>query len=124
VAWSNQVTLFVANWNGSLDGGGNHQVFFGSNSSGLTGQQLSQIQFKNPGGVNGYFPARILPTGEIVPTRILLSHRSGNSLVLQWGNGSVLQTATNVAGPYQDVSGATSPYTVNFTDPARFFRVR
>jgi hypothetical protein len=124
VVWSNQQTLLIANWNGSANGGGQHQVYFGSDSSGLTAQQLSQIQFKSPNGQSGNVPAQILSTGEIVPARGLVSYRSGNSLVLQWGNGSVLQTATNVAGPYQDVSGATSPYTVNFTDPARFFRVR
>jgi hypothetical protein len=124
VAWSNQAGLLIANWNGSPNGGGNDQVYFGSSSSGLTAQQLSQIQFKNPNGASGNFPARILSTGEIVPGRILLSQRSGNSLVLQWGNGSVLQSATNVMGPWQDVSGATSPYTVPFTGPQRFFRVR
>jgi hypothetical protein len=124
VAWSNQVTFLVVNWNGSLNGGGNHQVYFGSNASGLSAQQLSQVMFKNPNGASGNFPARILSTGEIVPGQILLSQRSGNSLVLQWGSGSVLQSATNVAGPWQDVSGATSPYTVPFTGPQRFFRVR
>jgi hypothetical protein len=124
VAWSNQAGLLITNWNGSPNGGGNHQVYFGSSSSGLTAQQLSQIQFKNPNGLSGNFPARILSTGEIVPGQILLSQRSGNSLVLQWGSSSVLQSATNVAGPWQDVSGATSPYTVPFTGPQRFFRVR
>jgi len=59
-----------------------------------------------------------------VPGAVLQSHRSGNSLVLEWGSGSVLQSATNVLGPWQDVSGATSPYTVSFTDPQRFFRIR
>ena len=126
VAWSNQVTLLIANWNGSLNGGGIDQVYFGSSASGLTAQQLSQIQFKNPSGASGNFPARILSTGEIVPGRILLSHMSpgNNSMVLEWGNGSVLQSATNINGPWQDVSGATSPYTVSFTGPQRFFRVR
>jgi hypothetical protein len=126
VVWSNQAIFLIANWNGSLNGGGNDQVYFGSNASGLTASQLSQVQFKNPNGLNGNFPARILSTGEIVPGRILLSHTSpgNNSMVLEWGNGSVLQSATNVFGPWQDVSGATSPYTVSFTGPQRFFRIR
>jgi hypothetical protein len=124
VTWSNQADLLITNWKGSPNGGGNHQVYFGSSTAGLTPQQLSQVIFKNPNGASGNFPARILSTGEIVPGRVLLSQRSGNSLVLQWGSGSVLQSATNVAGPWQDVSGATSPYTVPFTGPQRFFRVR
>ena len=57
------------NWNGSPNGGGKHQVFFGSNASGLTAQQLSQIKFKNPAGSTGTYPATILSTGEIVPAR-------------------------------------------------------
>jgi hypothetical protein len=124
VAWSNQAKLLIENWNGALNGGGNHQVFFGSDASGLTAQQLSQIQFKNPSGVIGNLPTRILSTGEIVPSRIMLSHRAGNSLVLEWSSGSVLQTATNVAGPYQDVGSASSPYAIKFNEAHRFFRVR
>jgi hypothetical protein len=123
VAWSNQVNLLVANWNGSPNGGGQHQVIFGSNASALTPQQLSQIQFVNPAGVNGTSPARILSTGEIVPDRFLAARKSSNNLVIEWGSGT-LQSATNVAGPYQDVSGATSPRTNQFNERQRFFRLR
>lgn len=47
---------------------------------------------------------------------------SGNSLVIQWTGGSLLQ-ATNVAGPWTP-TGATSPYTNNVsTAPQMFYRV-
>jgi len=47
------------------------------------------------------------------------------ALVLLWDNGFTLQAATGVAGPYQDISGASSPYTNLFTpSPQRFFRLR
>ena len=45
--------------------------------------------------------------------------------VLVWDNAFTLQSATNVVGPYQDLSGASSPYTNSFTaGPQRFFRLR
>jgi polygalacturonase len=49
----------------------------------------------------------------------------GEVAVLLWNNGFTLQSATNVVGPYQDLSGATSPYTNPVAaDPQRFFRLR
>jgi len=124
LTWSNQATLTVENWKGSVAGGGLHQVICGNNAAGLTSQQLSQIQFHNPGESSGMYPAMILANGEIVPGRWLNSQRSGSNLILQWGSGFTLQSATNVGGPYQDVSGASSPHTNKFNERQRFFRLR
>jgi hypothetical protein len=44
--------------------------------------------------------------------------------VLQWQNNFVLQSATNLAGPYQDVSGAPNPCTNSLTSPQNFYRLR
>jgi hypothetical protein len=44
---------------------------------------------------------------------------------MSWPSGWILQSATNVAGPYSDVTGATSPYSYNTTQaPQQFFRLR
>jgi len=49
----------------------------------------------------------------------------GSSLVLTWNSGFTLQTATNVTGPYSDLSEAVSPYTNSFAaGPLNFFRLR
>jgi len=122
-AWNSSALLSINNWHGSPSGGGATQLYFGSNSSGVTAQQLAQIQFNISGS---YYPAAILATGEVVPVSspLLQSTRNGNTLTLQWGSGWVLQSATNAAGPYQDVSGATSPYAVNMTKSQEFFRLR
>ena len=40
---------------------------------------------------------------------VLSLQTSGNSLVLNWSSGT-LQSATNVPGPWYDLSGAVSPY--------------
>jgi hypothetical protein len=47
----------------------------------------------------------------------------GGGIVLNWSDG-MLQKSTNVAGIYDDVTGATSPYTNLMTGPQMFFRVK
>src|SRR5205807_1031159 len=125
--WAGGATLMVSDWNGNPSGGGAEQLKFGNSASGLTSSQLSQIVFNNPAGFpSGTYPAKILPTGEVVPVASpqLEFTSSGGALTLRWGTAWFLQSATNVAGPYQDVSGATSPYPAPFTGPQRFFRLR
>jgi hypothetical protein len=125
LTWSNQATLTIENWSGSVSGGGNQRIVFGSSASALTAQQVSQIQFLNPGGLApGTYPAQILSNGEITPGRALASSEAGHQLVLQWGGTWILQTATNATGPYSNVTAATSPYTNSFTGTRRFFRLR
>ena len=120
-SWDANAFLYVSNWDGSTLGGGATQLYFGSNSSGLTTQQLSQIQFALS---TGLYPAVILATGEVVPAGATLDFtRNGNTLTLTWPSGWFLQSATNVTGPYQDIE-ATSPYDVSFTEPQGYFRLR
>lgn len=123
--WAAGATLVVANWNGNPSGGGAEQLKFGTDQSGLTAAQLSQIRFGS--GTNVY-SAKILSTGEVVPdqagaTSVAFS-RQGNKLVLTWPSGWSLEAATNVVGPYLDVPGATSPYTNDLSLPQQFFRLR
>jgi len=48
---------------------------------------------------------------------------SGDQVQLVWSRG-ILQQADEVAGPYFDVPGATSPYAVISSTGRRFFRIR
>jgi len=48
----------------------------------------------------------------------------GGQLRLEWVGGGTLQTATDVAGPWNDVPGAVSPYLDPTTNSAQFFRVK
>lgn len=67
-SWTAGQTFLLLNWTGSLSGGGTDQVIFGSDASGLTSGQLSQITFRDPDGFGaGDFAAQILGTGEVVP---------------------------------------------------------
>lgn len=124
-SWVSSATLCVTNWHGSPTGGGATQLYFGSNASGVTSQQLSQIRFVISGNLA---PATILATGEVVPASMspapIQFSSSGQTMTLTWPSGWTLQSSTNVTGPYQDVSLATSPYSVSMTNPTAFFRVR
>jgi len=95
VPWSNAVNLILSNWTGSPKGGGLHQIIFGTNSDSLTAQQLSQIFFADVRGFpSGEYPARLLPTGELVPllpapAAISGLRRSSNGAVSLVVNGDV-----------------------------------
>jgi hypothetical protein len=102
-------------------------VFVGSNGQGLTASQLRQVWFKNPAGFSeGNHPARILASGEIVPVEraAIAVVTTASGLRLSWSGSYELFTATNVAGPYVRMDGATSPYTNSFAERQRFFQLR
>ena len=52
-----------------------------------------------------------------------LTKNADGSLKLEWKGGGTLQAAPKVNGPWQDVPGATSPYTLNPTEAATFGRI-
>ncbi len=111
--WAANAILYITNWNGSASGGGATQLYFGSNSSGLTSAQLAQTIFANPGGLPaGNYSGKLLSTGELVP------NTGGGG-----GGGSVVNNWTNPASGRWDSapnwSLATLPasnHTVNITN--------
>lgn len=124
-SWTGLLT--VTNWNGAADGGGEEQLKFGDNETGLATAELSQIRFANPEGFPpGGYMARILSTGEVVPSinGIIVGRDEQGRLVLKWPASVSLQVSTNVAGPYADVSGAKPPYYCEVKgSPQMFFRL-
>lgn len=124
--WRAASVLMISNWNGALSGGGDDQVVFGTQSSGLTSRQLAQVRFLNPASLpQGIYPAKILSTGEVIPdSSSILGHTSsGDKLALTWEAGFNLQTSTNVNGPYIDLNAVDSPYIIDFVGPQQFFRL-
>ena len=59
------------------------------------------------------------------PPNISIS-RSGTDVVLNWTGTAVLQSATDVSGPYTDVAGpvTTGPYQIPPSGQTKFFRLR
>ena len=115
----------ILGWEPWTGGGSSHHIFFGTNSQALTADQLKQLIFVNPlGWPLGNYAARILSTGEIVPAPPpLLATKSHSGLIVSWPGDYQLLTATNVFGPYSTITGATSPFTNDFTDAQRYFRL-
>jgi hypothetical protein len=95
---------------------------------------LNNLQFANAGGytvaVTNYYGS---VTSSIASLTIVLDtntpnpkvSQNGGNLVLNWSGPFILQTATNLAGPYSDITGSANSYT-NLTGnhPAQFFRLR
>ena len=58
-----------------------------------------------------------------VSESLSLTNLGNSQLQLNWGGG-ILQGATNVAGPYIDISNASAPYMISTTNAQQFYRVR
>jgi hypothetical protein len=105
VAWSTEPTLCIEGWNGSLSGGGNHQIIFGNNAIALTAPQLDQLRFHNPAGLPaGCYLAKILSTGEIVPNAKTISAMSLKSQT----NGAMRLQIQAVAGHTYQIDVSTN----------------
>jgi uncharacterized repeat protein (TIGR03803 family) len=96
-----------------------------SNSSLL----LTNVQYANAGNYSVYITNTLgsitsAAAGLRVPA-VLTAASTNGSLTLTWLPPYVLQSATNVAGPYYDVPGATSPFVIVTTSaPEVFYRLR
>ncbi|MEI8290916.1 MAG: choice-of-anchor tandem repeat GloVer-containing protein [Verrucomicrobiota bacterium] len=81
----------------------------GSVSAGLDAGWLDQVSFASG-----------------TPASIPLAHNlAGGQLILNWSNPAFsLESATNLAGPFATIPGATSPFTNIPTENQRFFRLK
>lgn len=59
----------------------------------------------------------------LLNTTLLTLVRGGDNFVIEWPTGT-LQSSTNVSGPYENVNGATSPYTNAPSGTLRFYRAQ
>jgi hypothetical protein len=62
--------------------------------------------------------------GAAPPEITSVARNSDGSITITWSGGGTLQAATAVTGPWQDVTGATSPYNFKPSGPVLFGRVR
>jgi hypothetical protein len=118
--------LLIHHWKGSAQSPGRDQFYIDGTDQ-YTSSRVRSMMFVDPAGYPpGNYAARRKRSGEIVPLdRGLISYsRNANGLVLSWPEGYQLYSATNVIGPYQPVTNATSPASVSLTGPQRFFVLR
>lgn len=77
--------------------------------------------------IPGRFFTSLVPTLGPTPARPVISvARSGDgqSLVLSWAGGGVLERSPSISGPWADVAGATSPHSAALSGAGGYFRVR
>jgi hypothetical protein len=108
--------------NGSVSQSGN-QVLFTPTTSYAGPATINYVVSDGIGGSS----AGVITVNVVSPSPIPLSaFLSGNTnLIIAWTNAAFkLQVATNVAGPYVTIPGASSPYTnLTTTNAAGFFRL-
>jgi hypothetical protein len=82
------------------------------------------ITFTFWGGSAGLFSyQRTTPNAAVSPVPLSV-HQIGNELVLTWTDATFnLQSATNSAGSFTTIPGATSPYTNAISGGGRYFRL-
>jgi hypothetical protein len=69
--------------------------------------------------------AALAKLGGIIVRPTITITRSGQSVMLTWPAGGILQSASKITGPFNDVAGSPpSPQTVPASGAAQFFRVR
>lgn len=78
----------------------------------------------NADGVRLFDAALSWATGQAAPIRFEPPVLQEGQVRLEWGGGGTLQTATNLTGLWNEVSGATSPYLSPMTNTAQFFRLK
>jgi archaellum component FlaG (FlaF/FlaG flagellin family) len=71
-----------------------------------------------------YNPTGTGPAESTLSAPPLLITHSGADLTFTWTGGGTLQSSTNVVGLYEDVVGATSPWTVTPSGTQKFYRVK
>jgi formylglycine-generating enzyme required for sulfatase activity len=97
-----------------------------------TALAISSVQTNNAGVysvvvTNGYGATNATALLTVLPANLppvtLYFEPAGGQVILVWPTGA-LQSAPTVAGPYTDVIGASSPYSVVPSGPQQYFRVK
>jgi len=89
---------------------------------GLAGTNTVMLTVTGPVGTNTLSQPDFIIVTNLGPVTVIIAI-SGNQVQLTWPSGT-LQTAVQVAGPYTNIVGATSPYLVAPSEATRFFRVQ
>ena len=107
--WTANTFLTITGWTGGYNGtaGTGGKIFFGSDATGLTPEQLAQIYFVNGGN---YYSASILSTGEIVPKNQAMFW--GGTAAQNWATGALWSLVPG--GPYTStwISGSSAYFLV------------
>ena len=85
----------------------------------LTSLEVSGIYLAGATNSVSFAPSAVVR----VPVALTVTN-TGGVVQISWTGAGTLQSATSVTGPYTDVAGATSPYTVSTVGAQVFYRLR
>lgn len=125
---ANYATLTYTNWQGMFggnSGGGPRSTLNIPTVLHLINEDiyLSVTLTAWGGSAGGFTYQRSTPHGTVFPIPLQATF-SPNRIVLTWSDASFsLQSATNAAGPYTTIAGATSPYTNTLSSKQLYFRL-
>jgi hypothetical protein len=85
--------------------------------------QICDVAFFTNALTAGQVEAIYLTASTLLPEMLTLTKAGAGQLQLNWNYGT-LQTATNVTGPYLDITNASSPYVIVTTNSQQFYRVK
>ena len=110
---SSYVPISIGSRASSATSGNNNQFF------GLISDVAVFSYALNPNQVQTLYTSGI----SLPPAGLIITNISANQMQLNWSYG-VLQSATNVSGPYNDISNAVQPYIAPTTNSQQFYRIR
>jgi len=117
-------TLVVTNLAGTLAPGDSFKLFnAGSYAGNFAAVVLPPLNAGLAWNTNGLTGGVLSIISVAPPETIDITGLGGDQLQLNWSYG-MLQSATNIAGPYQDITNASSPCTIPTTNARQFYRVR
>jgi hypothetical protein len=117
LAVSGSAAGFIANYDDGVNGPGPFTIGARSSLNNNFNGRVDEAAFYTRALTTAEVRSHYLDQPRLTPAT------PGSSLILNWPVGT-LQQSTNAVGPYFDVPGATSPYTVPFTNAAGFFRIK
>ena len=92
-------------------------MLFRSNATGLYSVTATVGTCTSPAGTT-------IATVNVLLEITMTIQASGTNITIGWPTGT-LQSATNVVGPWEEVTGAAPPsYNATNTEPQQFFRVK
>ena len=114
----------------SLVGGGPYTPLSGGltttnyTNSGLTnGTTYYYVVSAVAAGCESADSAQVSATPACTPPVLVSIQTSNNNFAIAWPTGA-LQSATNITGPWSEVSEGTSPWPIVPTAPQQFYRVK
>jgi hypothetical protein len=96
-------------------------LLFADNDNEVNQVYVSSIQIRDGRMSDASIAALGGATAHKIPGFIKAA-AAGNNVIIDW-TGNVLETASNVAGPWSEVQGASHPYSAVTAPGSRFFRV-